>query len=86
MTNLSRRKFIFTASATATASILAHGCSAGSNTASTGGNSPSAAPAANVSTVANAPKVEVTKAKLGFIALTDAAPLIIAKEKGFFAK
>src|SRR3546814_1484282 len=29
---------------------------------------------------------EVTGAKLGFIALTDAAPLIIAKELGFFAK
>ncbi len=29
---------------------------------------------------------EVTKAKLGFIALTDAAPLIIAQEKGYFAK
>lgn len=31
-------------------------------------------------------KPETTKATLGFIALTDAAPLIIAKEKGFFAK
>jgi nitrate/nitrite transport system substrate-binding protein len=29
---------------------------------------------------------ETTKAILGFIALTDAAPLIIAKEKGFYAK
>jgi len=29
---------------------------------------------------------EVTGAKLGFIALTDASALIIAKEKGFFAK
>ena len=29
---------------------------------------------------------EVKKATLGFIALTDASPLIIAKEKGFFAK
>ena len=29
---------------------------------------------------------ETTKAKLGFIALTDAAPLIIAREKGIFAK
>jgi nitrate/nitrite transport system substrate-binding protein len=29
---------------------------------------------------------EVTGAKLGFIALTDAAPLIIAREKGLFAK
>ncbi len=29
---------------------------------------------------------ETTKATLGYIALTDAAPLAIAKEKGFFAK
>ena len=29
---------------------------------------------------------EVAKAKLGFIALTDASPVIIAKEKGLFAK
>ena len=31
-------------------------------------------------------KPETSKATLGFIALTDAAPLIIAKEKGLFAK
>ena len=31
-------------------------------------------------------KPEVTKAKLGYIALTDFAPLAIAKEKGLFAK
>lgn len=35
---------------------------------------------------ASTPKPETTKAVLGFIALTDAAPLIIAKEKGIFAK
>ena len=35
---------------------------------------------------ASVPKAETTKAILGFIALTDAAPLIVAKEKGFFAK
>jgi nitrate/nitrite transport system substrate-binding protein len=29
---------------------------------------------------------EVSRAKLGFIALTDSSPLIIAREKGFFAK
>src|SRR3569833_348962 len=29
---------------------------------------------------------ETTKARLGFIALTDAAPLVVAKEKGSFAK
>jgi len=31
-------------------------------------------------------KPETTKVELGFIALTDSAPLIIAKEKGFFNK
>lgn len=34
----------------------------------------------------HAQKPETTKAKLGYIALTDFAPLAIAKEKGFFAK
>jgi nitrate/nitrite transport system substrate-binding protein len=29
---------------------------------------------------------EVAKARLGFIALTDSSPLIVAKERGFFAK
>src|SRR5262249_50883572 len=29
---------------------------------------------------------ETTRAKLGFIALTDAGPLFVAKDKGFFAK
>jgi nitrate/nitrite transport system substrate-binding protein len=59
-----------------------HGCSSGSNSASTSTSSPSAS-AVNV-TVTDTP--EVTTARLGFIALTDAAPLIIAKEKGIFAK
>jgi nitrate/nitrite transport system substrate-binding protein len=36
--------------------------------------------------VAQAAGPEVTGAKLGFIALTDAAPLFVAKEKGIFAK
>ena len=36
--------------------------------------------------IAQAAGPEVTKAILGFIALTDAAPLFVAKEKGFFAK
>ena len=30
--------------------------------------------------------LETTTAKLGFIALTDAAPLFVAEEKGFFKK
>jgi nitrate/nitrite transport system substrate-binding protein len=36
--------------------------------------------------VAQAAGPEVTKAILGYIALIDASPLVIAKEKGFFAK
>jgi nitrate/nitrite transport system substrate-binding protein len=36
--------------------------------------------------IAHAAGPEVTKAVLGFIALTDAAPLFVAKEKGIFAK
>lgn len=79
MTNLPRRKFIFTAGAAAAASILAHGCS--NNSSPVSRNS-----ATQVSLASNAPAVETTQAKLGFIALTDSAPLIIAKEKGFFAK
>jgi nitrate/nitrite transport system substrate-binding protein len=35
---------------------------------------------------AQGPGPEVTSAKLGFIALTDSSPLIIAREKGLFAK
>ncbi|MDH4395085.1 MAG: CmpA/NrtA family ABC transporter substrate-binding protein [Limnobacter sp.] len=36
--------------------------------------------------MAQSTKLETTKAKLGFIALTDAAPFFIAEEKGFFKK
>jgi nitrate/nitrite transport system substrate-binding protein len=82
MTKFSRRQFIITTGTATAGSIFAHGCSS-SNT--TGGNS-TASSVANVTPVANAPKVETTTAKLGFIALTDSAPLIIALEKGFFAK
>lgn len=35
---------------------------------------------------AQSTKLETTKAKLGFIALSDAAPLFVADEKGFFKK
>ncbi|MBK1989569.1 ABC transporter substrate-binding protein [Sphaerospermopsis aphanizomenoides BCCUSP55] len=87
MSNISRRKFIITSSFAATTSILAHGCSSSNPKSATTDNAASStAQLANNTTVSNAPKVETTKAKLGFIALTDSAPLIIAKEKGFFAK
>ncbi|NJN86165.1 MAG: ABC transporter substrate-binding protein [Leptolyngbyaceae cyanobacterium SL_7_1] len=83
MSNVSRRKFLITAAATTATTWVLHGCSGGSE--STEATSP-AAGTASPSPVAAADAPEVTTAKLGFIALTDSAPLIIAKEKGLFAK
>lgn len=83
MSNLSRRKFLLTAGATAAGTVLVNGCSTGLNKTASSSSSQSAAPAVNVS-AADAP--ETATAKLGFIALTDSAPLIIALEKGYFAK
>jgi nitrate/nitrite transport system substrate-binding protein len=73
MSNLSRRKFLITAAGSAAGAMWLAAC--GSN---------KKAPTANTATGADAP--ELPGATLGFIALTDAAPLIIAKEKGMFAK
>lgn len=93
MSRYSRRKFLLTAGITTAGTLLVHGCTSSNNatnttpnnanTTTTNNASPSAVPAVNVNP-ADAP--EVTTAKLGFIALTDSAPLIIAKEKGFFEK
>ena len=85
MTKFSRRQFIITAGTATAGSLLAHGCSSNTSNTSTSNSSiaGNTVPAANINP-ADAP--EVTTAKLGFIALTDAAPLIIAKEKGFFDK
>lgn len=77
---ISRRKFLLTAGATSVASILLKSCT---------GNPPqtsasTAAPkAVNVSSGISP---ETPKIRLGFLGITDMAPLAIAKEKGFFAK
>ncbi|PZO61303.1 MAG: bicarbonate-binding protein [Phormidesmis priestleyi] len=89
MSKISRRKFIFTTGTTAAAALLINGCTSSSDSANSGSNAtdsaaaPSTLPAAEISPE-EAP--EITTAKLGFIALTDSAPLIIAKEKGIFDK
>lgn len=72
MSNLSRRKFLITAAGSAAGAVWLAAC---------GSNKPSTKSSA---TGPDAP--EVNGATLGFIALTDSAPLIIAKEKGLFAK
>jgi nitrate/nitrite transport system substrate-binding protein len=78
MANFSRRKFIVTLGVTAVGTALANGCSSTPSTSS----SPSV-PAVSSGT-GDTP--ETDKVTLGFIALTDCAPLVIAKEKGIFAK
>ncbi|MGA1623864.1 MAG: CmpA/NrtA family ABC transporter substrate-binding protein [Synechocystis sp.] len=83
MSKLSRRNFLITAGATAIGTSILHGCTSGNQPTaeSSPGDSQAVSPLVSGE---NAP--EVTGAKLGFIALTDASPLIIAKEKGIFAK
>ncbi|MBD1837057.1 ABC transporter substrate-binding protein [Coleofasciculus sp. FACHB-64] len=83
MSRVSRRQFIITAGAATAGSLLAHGCSSGPTDSA---KSASKSSPVATSTAANAPKVETTTAKLGFIALTDSAPLVVAQEKGLFAK
>lgn len=80
MSQVSRRKFIFTAGVTAVGSAILHGCTTGGN------EQPTTETPATTTTPVSGDAPEVTTAKLGFIALTDSAPLIIAKEKGFFDK
>ncbi len=79
MTNYSRRRFMLSVGAAAGVSLL-HACNSNSTSETT---VTQALPAVNVN-AADAP--EVTTARLGFISLTDCAPLVIAKVKGYFAK
>ncbi len=77
-----RRLLLTGAAATAGALALA-ACGRKSESAAASAQGKSALPA-GAFTDGKGP--EVTAAKLGFIALTDCSPLIIAKEKGLFAK
>ena len=72
MSSITRRKALVSGLAAATGAVIQFGGVASLLT-------PLAAQAAPG-------KPETTNVDLGFIALTDAAPLIVAKEKGFFAK
>ncbi len=78
MTRLNRRRFLMTAGTAAAGTVLLHACSQG------GADQAAETPTDVAVDPADAP--EVTTAKLGFIALTDSAPLIIAKVKGFYDK
>lgn len=85
--SFSRRRFLVTASMSATGAIFLKGCvgnppSAVTDTSTSTSASPS--PSAVALTAETTP--ETPTAKLGFIPIFEAAPLIIAQEKGFFAK
>ncbi|NJM99115.1 MAG: ABC transporter substrate-binding protein [Phormidesmis sp. RL_2_1] len=79
---ISRRNFLYTAGASAAGSILLKGCAGNppSATSEPAADAPAAAP------VAAADSPEVATVKLGYIPIVESAGLIIAQEKGFFAK
>ncbi|TVS05066.1 MAG: nitrate ABC transporter substrate-binding protein [Cyanobium sp. PLM2.Bin73] len=76
MPNLSRRQFLLTAAGGAAGAIWLSAC---------GGSRPNDTISTETA-IPSGEEPEVKGATLGFIALTDASPLIIASEKGFFAK
>jgi bicarbonate transport system substrate-binding protein len=78
---LSRRKFLVTAGASAAGAVLLKGCNSPAPSGSAGSG---ASPAASPVTANDSP--ETTKAVLGYIPIVESAPLIIAKQKGFFDK
>jgi bicarbonate transport system substrate-binding protein len=78
LSQFSRRRFLFTAGASAAGAMLLKGCAI---------NPPSPtdlSPRAQALPLSPATQPEITVAKLGYIAIAESAPLIIAKEKGFF--
>ncbi|WOD41564.1 CmpA/NrtA family ABC transporter substrate-binding protein [Nodosilinea sp. E11] len=79
MTRLNRRRFLMTAGTAAAGTVLLHACSQG-------GSNPAATDTPTEVTLGPEDTPETPTAKLGFIALTDSAPLIIAKVKGFYDK
>lgn len=80
--NFSRRRFLLTAGASAVGSIFLKGCLGNPPDSLGGTRSANAVPIKlDPSQVPETPNV-----KLGYIPIVEAAPLIIAQEKGFFAK
>ncbi len=81
--NVSRRRFITIAAASSSA-VLLKGCLGNPPETTTASQSSTAAsPVADLKPEATP---EVKTVKLGYLPIVEAAPLIIAKEKGLFAK
>ncbi|MFN5612561.1 MAG: CmpA/NrtA family ABC transporter substrate-binding protein [Pseudanabaena sp.] len=89
MSTFSRRKFLTTAGLSTVSAIALNACTGGGEAPKTTDATTKASQSATATTTPNfcaAYAQETTKATLGFFALTDSAPLIIAKEKGLFEK
>ncbi|BAZ65405.1 MAG: ABC transporter substrate-binding protein [Pelatocladus maniniholoensis HA4357-MV3] len=84
LNQISRRKFIVTATASAGA-VLLKGC-LGNPPEPGGGNAQTQSAAQPVANISPELAPETKAIKLGYIPIVESAPLIIAKEKGFFAK
>ncbi|MCT7975875.1 CmpA/NrtA family ABC transporter substrate-binding protein [Laspinema olomoucense] len=86
MSQFSRRRFLFTLSASAAGSLFLKGCLGNPPEPTNTTNSSSSTPA--VAPVSLSPETtpETNAIKLGYLPIVEAAALIIAKEKGFFAK
>jgi bicarbonate transport system substrate-binding protein len=88
-TPMSRRKFLVTASATATSAVLLKGCLGEPPPDQPVAQSPGAQTSPTAATGAGVPpgeEPEVQTIKLGYLPIVESAPLIVAKQKGFFAK
>lgn len=79
----SRRRFLFNAGAGALGSVALSSCLGNPPSATQSSSNSEATSTANLS-AAETP--EVTQVKLGYIPIVESAALIIAQEKGFFAK
>ncbi|MCX7595611.1 MAG: ABC transporter substrate-binding protein [Fischerella sp.] len=80
----SRRKFLLTAAASAGA-VLLKGC-LGNPPEPGGGNAQTQSAVQPIANTNPEQAPETKRVKLGYIPIVESAPLIIAKEKGFFAK
>jgi bicarbonate transport system substrate-binding protein len=85
MSEFSRRKFLLTTAASAGSALFLKGC-LGNPPEPTANTPPVSSPTGTTATLTPETTPETPTAKLGFIPIFEAAPLIIAQEKGFFAK
>ena len=83
---LTRRRFLMSAGASAAVSVALKGCMGNPPDSLTTSGSQTSPIAAAGSGVKVGFEPETTTVKLGYMPIVEAAPLIVAKEKGFFAK